>query len=122
MLEDFNEQEGARYIASAEVDADLMVDEQANMDTTPVPCPGCSAPLVGIEYPTCSTCRIALSVSAMVLADSYQEWFAGHAATGCDWPPDVSVVPTPNNTGQVQIRCDGCSRADIIPHLIVKRF
>jgi len=123
LLEDFNEHEGTHFMM-AEMAVETIPDDINQQQN--VPCPGCSMPLSygtdDFDYPTCSNCRIALSVSANVLADSYQEWFHAHAQTGCDWPPDVSVIPTPNNTGQVQVSCDGCSRSNIIPHLIVKRF
>jgi len=116
LLEDFNQEEGENYIAMEEMPEDL-----GNMS---VPCPGCSGALENTDqdFPTCSKCRIVISVSASILAESYQEWFHAHAQTGCDWPPEVSVIPTPNNTGQVQISCGGCARQNIIPHLIVKRF
>ena len=39
-----------------------------------VPCPGCSGGLENTdqEFPTCSKCRIIISVSAATLAESYQ--------------------------------------------------
>ena len=74
------------------------------------------------SYPKCSTCRIVISVSASTLQECYGEWFGAHIRSGCDWEPDVTVIPTPNQTGQVQISCDGCSQSNIINNLIVKRF
>ena len=73
LLEDFNEQEGAHYMM-AEMVAETIPDDMNQQQN--IPCPGCSMPLSygtdDFDYPTCSNCRIALSVSANVLADSYQ--------------------------------------------------
>jgi len=101
--------------------------EEPLENTQPVPCPSCAKPLeshdeAGTTYPKCSTCRIVISVSASTLQECYGEWFAAHIRSGCDWEPDVTVIPTPNQTGQVQISCDGCGQSNIINNLIVKRF